>query len=620
MSRTRDRRAPDPAELARQQGIALLRAHPLFTPLVLSARFAVDPGAKTCPGEGWAVVSSSGAVALNGTRRASPEEWAWVIGHCLLHLAFGHLDESHRRGFEQARGLTQTGAGYPAAWNAAACLAVRSFQAGLGLGSAPAALAGATPFDERAKGAGAEERLARELALCGVPDALRSVGTGGPSGDLVVGSGYGVTSTTLWRHAFSEGLQAALQRAVAVAAGTAPSMTASDEVSSRWREAIDWVVTNMPLLGGLAAGLRVLEDPELCRSGEISIAAIAPASGVLYLNPRYSGDAQERRFVVAHELLHAGLRHDTRANGRDPWFWNIAADYVINAWLVEMGVGVLPEGCLYDATLATLSAEEVYDRIVSDLRRYRKLATLRGPGRPDILGAPLPKTRADALGGVDLDEFYRRALSDGAHAHRRAGRGELPAGLSEAIAATAEPPPPWDVDLARWFEEHFTPLERRRSYARPSRRQSSTPDIPRPSWQVPDDVRAGRAFGVVLDTSGSMSHALLARALGAIASYATARDVTAVRVVFCDAVAYDAGWMAPADIGGTVTVRGRGGTRLQPGVELLEAASDFPPDGPILVVTDTECDHVRPCREHAYLVPAGRNLPFIPRGPVFRMR
>ncbi|WP_459708540.1 hypothetical protein [Actinophytocola sp. KF-1] len=123
----------------------------------------------------------------------------------------------------------------------------------------------------------------------------------------------------------------------------------------------------------------------------------------------------------------------------------------------------------------------------------------------------------------------------------------------------------------------------------------------------------------MLDTSGSMDTQLLGKALGAIASYAMARDVPAARVVFCDAVAHDAGYLAPSDIAGTVKVRGRGGTVLQPGVRLLEQAPDFPAGGPLLVITDGVCDVVRVRREHAFLIPAGVRLPFTPRGPVFRV-
>jgi hypothetical protein len=51
--------------------------------------------------------------------------------------------------------------------------------------------------------------------------------------------------------------------------------------------------------------------------------------------------------------------------------------------------------------------------------------------------------------------------------------------------------------------------------------------------------------------------------------------VPAARVVFGDASAYDAGYLAVDQIAGRV--RGRGGTVLQPAIDLLERAVDFPP-------------------------------------------
>ena len=41
-------------------------------------------------------------------------------------------------------------------------------------------------------------------------------------------------------------------------------------------------------------------------------------------------------------------------------------------------------------------------------------------------------------------------------------RGLLPAGLIEEIRALSQPPIPWDVELAQWFDHYFAPLERRR--------------------------------------------------------------------------------------------------------------------------------------------------------------
>ncbi len=70
----------------------------------------------------------------------------------------------------------------------------------------------------------------------------------------------------------------------------------------------------------------------------------------------------------------------------------------------------------------------------------------------------------------------------------------------------------------------------------------------------------------------------------------------------------------------TVRVRGRGGTVLQPAIDLLQRAEDFPKNGPLLIITDGQCDRLVIQREHAFLMPEGASLPFIPRGPVFRLR
>lgn len=67
------------------------------------------------------------------------------------------------------------------------------------------------------------------------------------------------------------------------------------------------------------------------------------------------------------------------------------------------------------------------------------------------------------------------------------------------------------------------------------------------------------------------------------------------------------------------SVKGRGGTILQPAIDLLEQAGDFPKNGPLLIITDGYCDRVRIRREHAFLIPKGSYLPFVPKGKVFRM-
>ena len=114
-----------------------------------------------------------------------------------------------------------------------------------------------------------------------------------------------------------------------------------------------------------------------------------------------------------------------------------------------------------------------------------------------------------------------------------------------------------------------------------------------------------------------MDRRLLGKALGAIASYAAGRDVVGVRVIYCDAAPYDAGYLSPDDLAGRVRLSGRGGTVLQPAITLLESAEDFPPTAAVLVITDGWCDRLRIRRDHAFCVPQGARLPFAPRGPVF---
>jgi predicted metal-dependent peptidase len=598
MARKRDRTAQlDLATANFAEALQSLQNHPMFAPLLTHARvwrqvsgYADDP----CPQDGWAVVTTNGVIHAHPKRRGSPEEWQYVLVHCLLHLGLGHFQLGRQ----------------PREWNAACDVFIGKFMADLKLGRPPDAPDG--PADQPP---GSEERLYAHFCQSGIPAGLWSLGVAGPHTDDMIWEPQ--TGRPIdWQRLFGQGLAMAAASAVSVAAGRQASLGAGNGQMTVARRAREWFINSYPLLGSLAAAFKIVEDPLICQRLHISVAAVDAESKDIFVNPAAGLDEQESRFVMAHELLHVGLRHQARCQGRDPFLWNVACDYVVNGWLVEMGLGDLPQfGVLHDPTLKGESAEAIYDLIVTDMRRYRKLATLRGVGLGDILGEEW-WTRGS---GVDLDDFYRSCLSQGLDYHLDGQRGSLPSGLVEEIRALSQPPIPWDVELARWFDRYFAPIETMRSYARPSRRQSTTPDIPRPRVVPIQGAQDGRTFGVVLDTSGSMDRKLLAKALGAIASYSMARDVPAARVVFCDAAAYDAGYMAPEAIADRVRVRGRGGTILQPGVDLLEKADDFPKDGPLLIITDGWCDRLRVRRDHAFLMPLGRFLPFVPRGPVFRI-
>ncbi|MER5382813.1 hypothetical protein ABT040_21455 [Streptomyces sp. NPDC002688] len=601
MSRARkaDAKAgPDPAAEAFAEGMRLVRANRALAAIGFSVCRQEDCGA--APRNGLVAVDSDGTLHVDPARRADPAAWAWAVAHAVIHLGFGHVPA--------AVGEREQ----PDPFDLAArCVVVNRFLLGFPVGLTPENLPDAYPD-------GDEERLAARWRRDGIPPLYEHCGTAGGAPDqlLVPWKTWNGGTPPDWQVAFAHALTRTMATAMDMAGGRRASMRGGPTLLQPWERALSWFVSSYPLLGGVAAGITLVADAELARAHDISVAAVDTEAAEIYINPLRAFSDEEWRFVLAHEMLHAALRHGDRCGARDPYLFNVAADYVINGWLCEMQIGTMPDGLLYDPDLKDLSAEEVYDRIAGDLRRMRRLATLRGKGAGDILGGPLGSSRDP----VDLDEFYRRGLARGLDLHQRQERGFLPGGLVEEIRALSHPPLPWDAQLARWFDEFVPRPEPLRSYARPSRRQAATPDIPRAGRWFPPEEIARCTFGVVLDTSGSMDRTLLGKALGAIASYAEARDVPAARVVFCDAAPHDAGFLPVTEIAGRVRVHGRGGTVLQPGIDLLHRADDFPPGAPVLVITDGYCDVLRVRREHAYLIPQDARLPFTARGPVFRVR
>ncbi|MEM8852522.1 MAG: VWA-like domain-containing protein [Pseudomonadota bacterium] len=600
-------------------GQQMAHNHPLIHPLPPLTVFTGGPSLElgrdewvrvTCIEPGTASAGSSFVPEMalhvfpNLRRRAEPAEWAYVLARLRLHAALNHMDP-----------LRQDGPWHMASWYAAERMIAEA-----GIGRRPADLApvpSGYPREEAALAAQLRDGLSTEPL-----EGLSLSSPGRPFWSFQ--TTFEITDALKAQRAKSlaQGVRVAASQAIAIAGGAIGEMRAVTKGDSVAKAARDWAISNFPLLGALASAFTLVEDEAVCASMRIEIAAISDEAQEIYINPRVRMSEEEARFVLAHELLHAGLRHVARRQGRDPWYWNVACDFVINGWLIEMEVGTPPEklGYLYDPDLKGASAEEVYDRIVSDLRwmrRLKKARTLNG-AKPDMMeGDHGPRWWVG--GGADLDAFYRRALSEGLDLHLNTCRGYLPAGLVEEIRSLLQPPIPWDVALAQWLDQYFPPLERRRTFARAHRRQAATPDIARPAWVAPEEARQARVFGAVVDTSGSMDRVDLGKAIGAIASYAMSREVRAVRLIECDAAAHDAGYVLPEALLQSVRVRGRGGTVLMPGIRHLETSRDFPKDGPILIVTDGACDTLTIRREHAFLLAAGGRLPFQAKGPVFRM-
>ena len=530
----------------------------------------------------WAYITSSGWLYVNPQRQATAAEWVYILSHCCLHLALGHIRKE-----KQGDVL----------WERACDCVIARFLLASKIGKPPAQFAELPPIN-------AKEEEAFYQWLSERPDENLPNYFTMSSGQNGMRFGYLPTGQD-WRQLFSEDLQWSIRKALRGAADAQEKPVCTCRPAELARA---WFVSSYPLLGAMAARFRLITDGTALAHMGIRIAAVSCHMAEIYINPHAGLSTEEWRFVLAHEFLHAALHHADRLEGRNPLLWNMACDFVINDWLLDMHVGSMPDGALYDAQFHGLSAEAVYDRILLEARRYEKLRS------GDILYG---EGSYDTANGA-LDDFYRRALQRGLQYHESSNRGFLPAGLIEEIHALSMPPIPWDVQLGTWFVRQFPTAQPHRSYARMSRRQSAAPEIPRPAWIYPSEPQAEKTFGIVLDTSGSMPRSLLAAALGSIASYSAARGVHAVRLVFCDAAAYDQGAQPPESLLESVYIQGRGGTRLQPGIDLLEHAEDFPKGAPILIITDGQCEHLHlRGRTHAYLLPRGRRLSFAAKGELF---
>ncbi len=572
---------------------------------VLLRPLAAELALVTKAGREYARISGFGAIDAAAKRvflnptvpgEHGVDDWAYVLLHLLLHLGLEHH-------------LTPADAALRAAREAQ----VDALAASLGVVSRPP---GYTPLDMPGDDAERTAERLRAGALGPVPLFTLA----GPDRDDVILAPNAVG----FADRFAEGLEALVGlRAEQLQPGRRKGERSIAE------QARAYVINRYPLLAGMAAQIRIISDPAIVNREGVESAAVNPRLGEIYLSVDNGTTLREAVFLLGHELLHLGLRHADRIGGRDPFIWNLACDFKCNQYLVEMGVGVMPQfGALYDPALGTLSAESIYDHLVTHVGSKRghqsKYRTYAGLGRGDmILAGPRVVLRGDV---TTLEDAWVRALCFGLDACRIGGgtwgRGLIPAELEEEIEALDVAPIAWDVALAHWFEANVRSPEPVRTYARASRRQAATPDIPRPRYWTPEWIVRQATFGVILDTSASMDRERLATALGAIAAYAESRAVRWVRLVHCDASPYDDGYVDTDEFRRRYPVKGRGGTVLFPAVQYLLAQPDFPPDAPVLLLSDGECEPDMPPipRTHAWVLPTdGWVVPPRTGGEVFRV-
>jgi predicted metal-dependent peptidase len=84
---------------------------------------------------------------------------------------------------------------------------------------------------------------------------------------------------------------------------------------------------------------------------------------------------------LVHELFHKILLHNTRRGNRDPYVWNVACDYVINAGMKKNGFPITGDKAwLYNAQYDGWLAEAVYADLMKKAKEQPKPG--QGQGQP----------------------------------------------------------------------------------------------------------------------------------------------------------------------------------------------------------------------------------------------
>jgi predicted metal-dependent peptidase len=278
--------------------------------------------------------------------------------------------------------------------------------------------------------------------------------------------------------------------------------------------------------------------------------------------------------VLLHELFHVLRDHLDRGRSlgvgpENATAWNVACDAEINDDLVAMdvplpGSPVLPRtiGC-EDGGLA-----ETYYASLPEVPVIECGSAVHGQRRP--------WERDDGAGvdGVDA-ALVRRQVAHDVIAAQRAGK--LPAGMARWAKETLEPTVDWRRALAAEVRRavHLVAGRVDFTYRRPSRRSSAVAGIVLPSF-----ARPVPAVAVVVDTSGSMDDAVLARCLAEIDGIVqrVGLRATGVPVIACDAAVHSVKRVVSSS---RVELAGGGGTDMGAG---LEAAVALRPRPEVVVV------------------------------------
>lgn len=212
-----------------------------------------------------------------------------------------------------------------------------------------------------------------------------------------------------------------------------------------------------PFFGTLTMQLPLVDATE---SGWCKTAAVDGRN--IYYNREFFADLDidEIQFVLCHEVLHVAFDHFGRRSHRDPEWWNMANDYIINGALVKDRIGKMPTKKvadvdskgeanqrvgLYEEKYVGWTSEAVYDDL--EKRKVKKQMTLDvhlEMGKDRKSGGGSGNGRGVDVSEDDLNKIraeVKNKILQAAQAAQTAGK--MPASLERLIDDLVTPKIDW---------------------------------------------------------------------------------------------------------------------------------------------------------------------------------
>lgn len=293
----------------------------------------------------------------------------------------------------------------------------------------------------------------------------------------------------------------------------------------------------------------------------------------LFVNPEFfmNLDAEERVFLLLHEVMHNVYNHVTRRGFRDPTLWNKAADYVINGELIARGFKMPPKG-LHDTNYDGMSADEVYEVLKNESDKGNDgppnpWPDLQSPPAQDGDGSGEDGNGGSGIGGVpapsaqQVEDHNKNLLTQATQASQQAGDkpGTVPGNLVRTLEDMLYPKLPWDRILAKFL---FSLAKNDFSWRRPSRRLLSQGFI------MPSMYSEGVGkIDFAIDTSGSVSKDDFNRFISEIGYVFKKFNPTEIGIMQFDHMLQGNDKVCSMQDFMKLEFKGGGGTRIEPVIE-----------------------------------------------------